>query len=348
MASDGTDDHSSDLFHQYGYPVLPMLQCLLPLLLLLQLLALPATAATIMVVDSYADDFAWVRNYQRGLREVLRQHQLINIELDTKKIAPAAFAEAADRAFERIRSERPALVILADDNATQLLGKRVADLGLPLVYLGVNGNPRTYDLPLSRQVTGVLERPLFRRAILSLRDFMTPAPTRVLVLFDDSETSNRILSDELSPQRLILLPGMHVDVTQCDSQECWQQAVSSSQQRGYQAIVVGLYQTLRAKGGQPVRDEDVARWTHNHSPLPAFALWDFSVGSDQLIGGLVMSGREQGREAGKRALMLLSGFDVTSLPSTPDQGQLLFSRAALARWKVQLPARIAQHASFIE
>jgi hypothetical protein len=57
--------------------------------LLSLLLALPATAATIMVVDSYADDFAWVRNYQRGLREVLRQHQLISIALDTKKIPPS-------------------------------------------------------------------------------------------------------------------------------------------------------------------------------------------------------------------------------------------------------------------
>ena len=318
------------------------------LLLLSLLLALPATAATIMVVDSYADDFAWVRNYQRGLREVLRQHQLVSIALDTKKNPPSAFAAVADRAFERIRSERPALVILADDNATRLLGKRVADLGLPLVYLGVNGNPRTYDLPLSRQVTGVLERPLFRRAILSLRDFMMPAPKRVLVLFDDSETSNRILSDELSPQRLLHLPGMAVDVIQCHSFNCWQQAVSEAPGRGYQALMVGLYQTLRREDDQPVLDDDVARWTYSNSALPAFALWDFSVGSDKLIGGLVMSGREQGREAGKRALMLLSGFDVASLPSTPAQGQLLFSRAALARWQVQLPARISLHASFVD
>ncbi len=318
------------------------------LLLLSLLLALPATAATIMVVDSYADDFAWVRNYQRGLREVLRQHQLVTIELDTKKIPPSAFAEAAERALARIQHEWPALVILADDNATRLLGKRVADLGLPLVYLGVNGNPRTYDLPLSHQVTGVLERPLFRRAILSLRDFMTPAPTRVLVLFDDSETSNRILGDELSPQRLLLLPGMQVEITQCASLDCWQHAVLSARQEGYQALVIGLYQTLKDQQEQPVHDELVARWTHSNSPLPSFALWDFSVASDMLIGGLVMSGREQGREAGKRALMLLSGFDVAALPSTPVQGQLLFSRAALAHWQLQLPPQITLNATFVD
>lgn len=52
------------------------------------------------------------------------------------------------------------IVVLSDDNAIDLLAKRIAAAGTPgMVYLGVNANPRQNGLYGYHNITGVLERP---------------------------------------------------------------------------------------------------------------------------------------------------------------------------------------------
>ena len=87
--------------------------------------------------------------------------------MDNKRLPKEQFAERADLAWKYIQSQAPQLVILADDNAVNLLHQRLNDSLIPVVYLGVNMNPREYHLNEHKRFTGVIERPLLRRSLSS-------------------------------------------------------------------------------------------------------------------------------------------------------------------------------------
>ncbi len=71
----------------------------------------------------------------------------------------------------------------------------------------------------------------------------------------------------------------------------------NAKKEGYGAIILGLYHTLVDDRGRHVDDEQVARWTSKHSPVPVFGFWDFSVGKGLAMGGLTLDSEPQGREA---------------------------------------------------
>lgn len=90
-------------------------------------------------------------------------------------------------------------------------------------------------------------------------------------------------------------------------------------------------------------------WVSKQSPLPLFSLWDFSVGSNKAIGGLVMTGYSQGSAAAKIAKDILSGISPENiLPIIPEKGQFIYSKKQLKKWNIKLPTEINLNAKFID
>jgi len=92
------------------------------------------------------------------------------------------------------------------------------------------------------------------------------------------------------------------------------------------------------------------RWTSRNTPVPPFGFWDFSVGSDRTIGGLVLYGREQGKAAASLVQKILSeGMSPAALgPITAEKGNLLFSRKQLQKFKLSLPPELAKEARYVD
>ncbi|MEZ7198623.1 ABC transporter substrate-binding protein [Pseudodesulfovibrio karagichevae] len=309
----------------------------------LLLLPCPAWAGLphVMVVNSYHAEHPWVRAHNAALLEKLAGKARVTcLDLDTKRIPRSQFREAAERAWRAVLADRPDVVVLTDDNAVRLLGRRVMDGGIPLVFLGVNDNPRKY-LGGMDAATGVLERPLFKRSLLYLQDILGPTLKRCLILFDRGETSLVIRETTFKNQTSLRLGKTDVDILFLDTVAQWREAILSARDKNYDIIFAGLYHSFSDEAGNHIPSDDILAWSSANSPVPLFGYWDFAVGKGRAVGGLVNSGRPQGEAAAELVLRILAGERPGSLyPVIPKDGQFVFSRYELQRWGILVPLDI--------
>lgn len=326
-------------------------RCLWAMALLMAVI-LPARAAddTILVVESYNAEMQWDTNYKEALQEALgKKYHLEYFQMDTKRLPREQHAAMADKAWAMYQALHPALVILGDDAALKLLAQRLGTTSTPVVYLGINNNPREYfDAKVIKNITGVLERPILKRNIALVSE-LVPHVKRALVLFDTDITSQVVRQETFEGKSQQLIGGTLVELKLVGQWEQWQAEVLKAKDH-YDVIFLGLYQALHDGTGKSVNTTDqVARWTAAHAPVPIFGFWDWAVGPEKTIGGLVLYGRDQGKAAAEIALKILAGTPPERIyPVTADRGKFLYSRKQLQRFHLTLPDKIAADASFTD
>ncbi len=308
------------------------------MLLFTLLLSLPLRAAEVLVISSYHPDNLWDQTYSASLQAHLKEgHHVHYFYMDTKRQPTAAMPLITEQAMAAYRQRKPDLVVLGDDNAINALARRIATAGTPVVFLGMNENPRHKGLVGHPRITGVLERPLLKRNISEMSQLMGGID-KALVLFDQSEVSRTAIADEFNDQPKPRVGHTRVSNQQLNDFRRWQEAVLSSREKGYGALFIGLYHTLVDERGEHVSEQQVLEWTSQHSPVPLFSFWEFSVGKGRAIGGLVLNGHAQGERAAELTNAILAGTSPGALsPRAAIRGEYVFSRDELARWHLQLP-----------
>lgn len=320
------------------------------LLFVLMLFATSVCAAqkTILVIESYHSGYAWDASYLDGLRESFgEKYNLVNFEMDTKRQPKSLYQKQADLAWQKYLELKPDLVIIGDDNALKFLGPKFNETSTPVVFLGINSNPRDY-IEMDKNITGVLERPIFKLSISSIAEIVEPKPDKILVLFDNGTTSQASVADAFNKKASTDVSGTKVDLRLISHYDLWQQTVLQAAESGYDAIVVGLYHTIVGKDGKNIPADEVMAWTSANTPVPPFGFWDFSVGKGQTIGGFVLYGKEQGIAAAKLAEQILQGTPPKDLrPVVGNKGQFVFSKSELEKYKLSLPAKISEKARMV-
>lgn len=297
-----------------------------------------ADSRTILVIESYNPEYLWDASYKEGLQETLgKDYQLVFYAMDTKRRPRSEHQKMADGGWSKYLEVKPVLTILGDDAALKYLGPKFASEKIPVVFLGINGNPRSYFRSLPENMTGILERPILKRSLAYIKE-LVPTVKNVLVLFDTDLTSTSVKEESFGGHDREKISGIDVDVKLIGSLDDWRATVTSSKGK-YDAIITGLYHTIKDAAGKPVDPEEVIRWTSANAPVPPFAFWDFSVGPDKAIGGLVLYGKDMGLLAGEMAKKVLSGTPPSKIAYVHDtQGVFLFSKKQLDKWKIVLPA----------
>lgn len=308
----------------------------------------PNLQPQVFVIQSYSSDYVWDASWKKGLEAVLGKRAVLKyFEMNTKKLPAERHQDQARKAFVEYNRIQPDLVILADDAAVKLVGPLLVNKPVPVVYIGVNNNPRNYFPSLPDNFTGILERPLLKRNLVYLKDIM-PSATRALILFDTDITSRIILDDFFYGKPDLDIGGITTSIRLVGERREWERLVREAQGR-YDFIVLGLYQTLRSEDGTNVDPEALARWTSQNSRIPVFGFWEFSITKDTAVGGLVLYGEDMGVRAGNLAARILDGEDVRKIPpEVNNQGILLFSRSQLARWKLTIPPPLLREARFVD
>lgn len=320
--------------------------------LLIWLALLSATAhaqKSLLLVESYDSDFAWDNTYRQAIIKALGPgYQLATFEMDTKHLPKEQHAAMADRAWAKYLESSPDLVLLADDAALALLARRFAETKTPVVYLGINNNPRAYIPAQASNFTGVLERPLLKRAIASITKIL-PASKKILLLFDDDVTSRIILQELFSGKPFQTIAGVQVEIVLARDFSEWQNALRRAN-KSHSACIIGLYQALTDDNQRSIPESAVMNWSVSHASIPLFSFWDFAVGADKTAGGLVFSGEDMGTQA---AMLIKRILEERTPPSsiTPvfnNAGKYVFSKRQLQRWRIALPPEIASQATFVE
>ncbi len=304
-----------------------------------------ARAGIVLAIHSYHTDLAWTAQCMRALDNVLAgNHAVSHVFMDTKRIPESEFQARADAAMERFRELAPDLVILSDDNALRLLGPPLARTGTPVVYMGINNNPRSYFDAIPPQVTGVIERvPLFPWTRY-LREIV-PGPSNMLVLMDDSLTTRAIIDVTFGERKTITFGGRIVTYKVAADWDEWRWTVLHS--RSYGLIVMPVFHSLEDGAGRHVPVEKVVRWTSANSPVPVFANQDYAVTDEGVVGAYVLRGESHARVAALMAKDILEGKNVRDLPVVNDQnGTFVFNKKQLARFGLTLPEEIGKLAVF--
>ena len=277
-----------------------MMKILAVILFAITISCLPTTAMAkqkVLVIESYHSGFAWDKSYIRGLQSVLKEEfALLYFQMDTKRLAVNLHQQQADNAWQYFQQSKADIVILGDDNALKYLGPRFSKTDVPVVFLGINNNPRHYNLHNSKNITGVLERPLIKRSISSIAQGKAK---KVLLLFDNSHTSKTILEEKFANNKQRIISNIEVDIALINDWDSWQEKVLSSTQKQYDILFIGLYHTIIDQHNNHIPATEVLSWTIQNTPIPPFSFWDFSVGKGKAIGGLVLVGYEQGLLAGE-------------------------------------------------
>ncbi|WP_415896524.1 ABC transporter substrate-binding protein [Neptuniibacter sp. QD57_21] len=305
----------------------------------------------VLVIESYHASFKWDADYRRAIQDTLQDYATIKFfEMDTKRLPPNLHPKQAEAAWDRYLKSEPDLVILGDDNALKFLGPKFARKQTPVVYLGINNNPRNYFeyTFLPKHISGVLERPLMKRSVMYLQEMTEKPMEKVLILFDTGTTSKTIAKEVFQDKNKLRIGSATVHVKFIAEQNQWQEAILQASDQKFDAIILGLYHTITDAKGVHVPSKNIIKWTSKNSMLPIFAFWEFSVGKDMAIGGLVLDGYSQGKAAATIALRTLQNEeDQRSEPVISNQGQFVFSRSQLKKWNIQLPTHLQDKAIYL-
>ncbi|QJB58266.1 ABC transporter substrate binding protein [Pseudodesulfovibrio sp. zrk46] len=293
----------------------------------------------VMIVNSYHAEYPWVAAHNQGLQDNLKGRAELSVYyLDSKKLSLEEAQKNAQEVLSIIKNDKPSLVIMTDDFALQELGLSTMNEGIPVVFLGINNNPRQY-LGSMTLATGVLERPLLKRSIAYIQEILKSRMNKCLVLFDNGVTAQVTLKTVFSGKKRNKFSKTTTDIELMDTFANWKKTVLTAKDQGYEAIILGLYHTLVDENGNHVSDELVANWTSTHSPVPVFGFWDFSIGKNKALGGLVLSGYPQGEAAARLANKILRGREPNTIqPVTAEHGRFVFSISGLKRWNITLPS----------
>lgn len=322
-----------------------MRTALITLCLLLVVSALPGRAVdmgdkepAVLLINSYAPDYSWTVTHNAAILSELRGTAEVDIfYMDTKRLPEEQHPGQAEKAWRHYKQTNPDMVILADDTALKYLGQRLFNDGKPTVYLGINGNPRDY-LSHPHLMTGVLERPLFRRTVRLINSLLPERPRRGLILFDDSPTSRALASEIFHGRNRTEMAGVAITFLRTNVASIWRDAFASAKEKGYDFVAVGTHQTLRDENGDHYPQGAALAWASANTTVPLFGFWEMDVGKGKTIGGQVLSGQEHGSFAGDLARRVLCGETPGEAPPIHDRrGLLVFSRYELARWGLSLP-----------
>lgn len=302
----------------------------------------------ILIIESYHSEYSWDKSYIQGIKEEMQgDYEFHTFQMDTKRIPKSDYEKSAQNAWDFYIQKNPDLVFLGDDNALKYLGPKFAKVKTPVVFLGINNNPRAYNVINAANITGILERPLLKRSIIEMRN--TIKLEKILVLFDSGTTSRVTFDETFRGKERLKLGSIDLHMKLVGSWKTWQENVKTAKAMGFDALYVGLYHTIVDETNSHIDAEKVLSWTSENTPIPPFAFWDFAVGPGKAIGGLTLFGKTQGQAAAKVAMKILAGTSPKDiLVRYGKKGQFLFSRSELKKHKIKLSNEIAEKAIFID
>lgn len=312
------------------------------LTIFIALFSLTAQAGKVLVIESYHSEYPWDKDYVEGLVETIDPtHQIKTFQMNTKRIPESEFAGMAASAFQVYLKYQPDIVVLGDDNALKYMLPFLYDEPISIIFLGINSNPRKL---LARnqgkaKITGVLEQPLLIKTISEITQLNPSEKSRILVLFD-SGTTSKIAHKFISQQYQTVRGNLNteVDIINVTTFSQWQSLISRAHDAGYTAIVIGLYHTLTDQKNNNINADLVMSWTNQHSPVPLFGFWDFSIGKGKAAGGVVLFGRSQGVAVGNMIKQIFQGKDTNQIPIyIGKQGKATYSPYEMNRWGIIPP-----------
>ena len=314
---------------------------LLALFFITLLFTLPLEAEVVLMINSYHVGHGGSDLRVKGFKESFpSDHQLRELYMDTKREPPSKFDSIAERAWVTYLSLKPDVVVLNDDNALRLLGAKISAAGTPVVFMGINNNPRLYfSGPIPRNVIGILERHLLIPLVRHFTAFVPMKNKRVLILFDESKSSDAVIDVSLHGKDSFKVGDITVDIQKHTfADEYINAAINASEH--YDFTVLDTFYTLKTGTGEPVTSDKVLIAINRSSKIPMFSVTDYAVGENAAVGAMSMSMEKHGADAAELTKEILTPGKFKTRYLSTQSDIFVFNKPMLDRYKLILPPEL--------
>ncbi|MFH2059367.1 MAG: ATP-binding protein [Pseudomonadota bacterium] len=303
------------------------------------------TKKRVLILHSYNQGNKWTDDENKGILEIMgatRPGFQIEIEyMDTKKIADDYyFRQLFDiytRKYKKIHFD---VIISTDDNAFFFLlnYRDILFSGSPVVFCGVNFFKPSY-LSKVKGFTGVNEDADLKGAIdtaLALHP-----KTREMVLITDATETGQRISEYF--KELIPLYHNKIAFSILDDMEMGQvQDIVSNLKPGALVLFTFFFRDQKGLFFDYYESNELIT---GKAKVPVYVAWDYSMG--HAVGGLMVSGIDQGRVAGNIAHRILKGESADSIPVVMESpNRHIFDYNQMTRFNIK-PSDLPQGSTII-
>lgn len=274
--------------------------------------SLPATvqaaAKKCLFISSYHKGYAHADQIEAGVRATLKdQCELRQYDMDTKRRkSKTDIKNSALAAKAIIESWKPDVVITADDNAVKhLIEPFYKDKKTPFVFSGLNWTAAEYGLPYSN-ATGMIEvAPV--GVMLDRAASIVPQFRRAFYLGADALSEQKNLKRF---QTAAKKKGFVLDHALVGSTKEWIETYARAQE--YDLVIIG-------------NRHGIKDWNHDRAvagimkSTRRLSVTNHGWMMPYTILGMTKVSREQGEWAGKIAIRILNGHQISKIPVVPNR-----------------------------
>lgn len=294
----------------------------------------------VLVLNSYATDFAWTKDINVGLNWVFdkKPYSIQYHYMDTKRNPSQEYKEKAGQlARSLIERWEPDVILAVDDNAQQFAARYFTDRpNIDIVYTGVNAEASAYGFDKAKNVTGILERIPFTSLKEIFLQILPEDRRRIVHYSDDSETSEAIHQEM---ENFDWKPINLIEHRKVATFEEWKQFITNSGKVA-DFLLITHYHTLRRSStdNTVVSPKEVMQWTVENAPIPDIGCWGFYVDDGGMLA-VGLSPYEMGEVPGKMVVDIIDHHRKASeIPQTTSQNFVMYMRESrMKKYGVSLP-----------
>lgn len=304
------------------------------------------TAKRVLVLYSGRRTLPIIEHWEKGIHEGLAIEWPSQVAWESEYLDYYRVQSAADReklldfVEDKYRQVTLDLIVLVHDSVAHDFEAKGRFPGVPIVYCSLNDHLRA-TLPKSDRAAGVLYR---LHAKCTMESIGTLLPdTQKVILVSGSHPVDRLLLSQVESE---LLEQLQSSAKAHPAIESWvgvPRLELLQRARDVRPGTVFLFISYMGESSAeiPTVPRDVARELSEQASVPVFVLYDTLMGTG-VLGGHLVSAREQGLEAGRLAARILHGQTPQSLGFLPIQTPpLTIDWNAMQRWQIpenRLPA----------
>jgi PAS domain S-box-containing protein len=287
----------------------------------------------ILVLNSYHQGENWTDDEISGIfSELLTQYPLLIplVEaLDTKRYpSPAHLDFLKDYLLRKYHERRIDLIIALDNPALNLITQNPTDLfpDVPVVFAGINGF-RPEMIADRKKITGVIERQDVV-GTLKMALAMHPKVSRILAVHDYT-ASGLALRKETETALAQFAGKLKISYSADVPFETLSEELKEMPHNGL--VLILTYVTDKA--GRIFSREESTRLITSVSPAPVYAMHETRLGFG-IIGGLLLEGKEHGRQAARLAFRVLQGEDPGRIAVEESHSRSILDYEGLRRFQI--------------
>ncbi len=300
-----------------------------------------ANSTEILVLHTYSPDYQWTQTIQSGIESVFNPNNnnyRIRVEYMDAGHSPQLLEgkQLVQLYKDKYSNSHFRAIIVSDNTAFNFLRKYRDEIfpGTPVVFCGINGYEESMIEGLTG-FTGIAEDNDFL-GLFNIISKLDPTIQRLIIYGTPGDSSHIANVNHLRKLLRDFQPNYQVEFREFPNIEsCIEDGKKLSADSAI--LMVG---SMHNAQGESINLQRANEIMSASLKIPIYTAWDFAV-NHGAIGGLVISGVDQGRLAAEIALDILHGQSLPAIPVSRYVGNVyMFDYQQLARFnlkKARLP-----------